>query len=298
MKIPNLKLTHGQALFALNLGHAPDQVLVNQLRHLRRLGVPFEGGEDRGHGNRVRYDFDHLVETGAAMFALRNHMPPRSLAAWFAAHRTLLRRAARRAWKELPERALEPDWIKKRGGALMSGEIYFRLHDRASERPGVFDFVNRSDLVDVLKSGFIGERFDDQQLRPVLALKGIAVEVIPRLQARCRYDAPSTPESDSIAPSGNNALLIAVVQAAPRYPAKAIEEGIEAEVRLLITIEPDGTVSSAQVVNVTWYPKKDLSWSPDEEFARSATNAVMAWRYRPPGRRIVGAAVNITFHLD
>ena len=155
-----------QTLFALNLGRKTDATIVNRLRHLRRLGVPFAGGEDRGQGNRVRYDFDHLVETGAALFALHNNMPARDISQWFGSNRKLLRKASHQAWAALPEKALEQDWIKKRGGTMASDEIYFRLHDRHSQKDGTFDFVRHGDLVDVLKTGFVGERFDDQHVAP------------------------------------------------------------------------------------------------------------------------------------
>ena len=178
--VPELNLTHGQALWALNRGRAPDRTMIDQLRHLRRLGVPFEEGEGQGHGNRVRYDFDHLVATGVAIFALRNRMPPRELAQMFVSGRSQLRSACRKAWKELPENALLQDWLKSRGkaGAVRGDEIYLRLHDRYSDKSGQFDFLRPSDLADLVKTGIIVERFDDDQFRPVLALKNFMLELI------------------------------------------------------------------------------------------------------------------------
>ena len=111
------------------------------------------------------------METGAALFALRNNMPARDISPWFSSNRKLLRKTSRQAWAALPDAALEQDWIKKRGGTMASDEIYFRLHDRHSQKDGTFDFVRHGDLVDVLRTGFVGERFDDQQFLPVLALK-------------------------------------------------------------------------------------------------------------------------------
>ena len=171
MRIPNLDLTHGQALYALTLGQKPETAQINQLRHLRRLGVPFAEGEGRGQGNQVRYDFERLIETGAAMFALRNHMPPRHIANWFAAKRNQFHKNCREAWRSLPEAAFDPKALEKRSFQVRSDEIYLRLHDRYTQKPGMFDFAKAGDVVDVLKEGLVGERFDDQQFRPMLALK-------------------------------------------------------------------------------------------------------------------------------
>jgi len=51
------------------------------LRYLRQLGVPFAKEElGGGHGNRIRYGFDHLIELGVALFGLQRGMAPRELA--------------------------------------------------------------------------------------------------------------------------------------------------------------------------------------------------------------------------
>jgi hypothetical protein len=171
MRIPTFNLTHGQVLFALSDGRTPERQLVNQLRHLRRLNVPFPAGEVQGQGNRVHYSFEELIETGAAVFALRNHMPPRAIAEWFDRERTTFRKTCRTAWRSLPDGSLDQVHITKRGIAVRSDEIYIRLHDRYAQSPGMFELVQARDMIDVFKNGFVGERFDDQQFRPMFALK-------------------------------------------------------------------------------------------------------------------------------
>ena len=61
----DLSLTHGQVAWALARGQQPSDQLIDQLRYLRQLGVPFSKHElGGGRGNRIRYGFDQLIELG------------------------------------------------------------------------------------------------------------------------------------------------------------------------------------------------------------------------------------------
>jgi len=65
-----LSLTHGQVAWALARGQPPTALLLDQLRYLRQLGVPFSKSElGGGRGNRIHYGFDHLIELGGAVWS-------------------------------------------------------------------------------------------------------------------------------------------------------------------------------------------------------------------------------------
>src|ERR1700726_63957 len=90
--IPNLRLTHGQVLWALARGEPPRSALIDQIRYLRRSGVPFKGTElGRGRGNRIHYGFEHLIELGVALFGLQRGMDPREVVVMVTRHRRSLR---------------------------------------------------------------------------------------------------------------------------------------------------------------------------------------------------------------
>jgi len=72
---------HGQVAWALARGQPPSEQLIDQLRYLRQLGVPFSKAElGAGSGHRIRYGFDHLIELGVAVFGLERGMRPREVA--------------------------------------------------------------------------------------------------------------------------------------------------------------------------------------------------------------------------
>ena len=116
----DLSLTHGQVAWALARGQPPSAPLIDQLRYLRQLGVPFSKAElGGGSGHRLRYGFNHLIELGVAVFGLERGMRPREIAWILVDHRAELRRCYRDTLAALPESAFEAEWVKKprRGGA-------------------------------------------------------------------------------------------------------------------------------------------------------------------------------------
>jgi hypothetical protein len=73
---------------ALSRGQQPSALLLDQLRYLRQLGVPFSKEElGGGRGNRIRYGFDHLIELGVALFGLQGGMAPREVVRILVEHR-------------------------------------------------------------------------------------------------------------------------------------------------------------------------------------------------------------------
>src|SRR5215472_15530087 len=131
-----LNLTHGQVAWALARGAPPAALLIDQLRYLRQLGVPFSKSElGGGRGNRIRYRFDHLIELGVALFGLQRGMTPREVAGILVDHRAELRRLYREILAGLLPAAFEAEWVKSRGAVVpIMNEIFLRLHDRHSER--------------------------------------------------------------------------------------------------------------------------------------------------------------------
>jgi TonB family protein len=77
-----------------------------------------------------------------------------------------------------------------------------------------------------------------------------------------------------------------ISQPQPQYPRRALEAGKEGVVRLRVTIAPDGTVAKAEIVSA----------QPRGWFDSAAVNAVMQWRYQPPGR-MIQTEVEIEFKL-
>lgn len=97
MKDPfkNKPLSFGQVLYAIAGSDHPNPVLVDKLRYLRRLGVPFTKEESQGSGHRLAYTFDHLFECGLAIVAL-GFLKPQEISQIIVNHRVALRAAGRK----------------------------------------------------------------------------------------------------------------------------------------------------------------------------------------------------------
>jgi hypothetical protein len=172
--VPNLSLTQGQLLWALSHGRDPDQLLKDQVRYLRQLGIPKKSTEVApGKGNRIRYDFFDLVELGVAFRALMLRFRPKDIAALLVSDREAFRQIIAQAWLELPDAALTQDWVKSRGRTtpLIAAEINVRLHGRRSEKWGQLDIVGFNDSVPGLSLFAPIERFDDGDVLPLVPLK-------------------------------------------------------------------------------------------------------------------------------
>jgi hypothetical protein len=107
----DLSLTHGQVAWALARGQRPSDQLIDQLRYLRQLEVPFSKAElGAGSGNRIRFGFDQLIELGVAVFGLERGMRPCEIARILVDHRAEFRRLYRDTLAALPEDAFTAEW--------------------------------------------------------------------------------------------------------------------------------------------------------------------------------------------
>ena len=149
MLIPELNLSYGQLAWALNLGAPPLRQMLDQLNYLRQLGIPFSATERRhGRGHRRRYGYDHLIECGVGLYALRQRIRPADVKLVLITHRADARKMYRKALADQPESALRAPWVKSRGAIvpLLGKEIWLRMHDRFAEAPGTFDVVGTGHL--------------------------------------------------------------------------------------------------------------------------------------------------------
>jgi hypothetical protein len=179
--LPKLSLTHGQVAWAISLGREPEQRLLDQIRYLRRLGVPFKESElGTGRGNRVRYRFDHLIELGVGVAALRRGMTPKDIAGLLVAHRKTLRQFYREAYLDQPDTALGADWVKSRGQyiPLLANERFLRLHDRYAEAPGGIERIRQDEIGDPSQLFSMVERHPGEKLRTLFPLTRLVLELV------------------------------------------------------------------------------------------------------------------------
>jgi hypothetical protein len=177
--LPDLELTHGQLLWSIRYGREPTQLVKDQVRYLRTLGIPAAAKEQaRGPGSRIRYDFFDLVEIGLAVAALDLRFRPQDIAAVLAGNREEMRKVYSTTWRELPEAALQADWIKSQGRQipLLGDEVYLRLHERRSEQWGQMDFVSPEEASDELPFFEPIERFAGARPQRLIPLKRLMIQ--------------------------------------------------------------------------------------------------------------------------
>ena len=176
----NLSLTHGQVAWVLSRGQQPSTLLLDQLRYLRQLGVPFSKQElGGGSGNRIRYGFDHLIELGVALFGLQRGMAPREVAGILVEHRVEFRRLYRDTVTALPPGAFEAEWVKSGGEVVpIRNEICLRLHDRYSEHKGTFELVPGDAFAAMMEFKNITETYPGGEVRTLLPLTRLVVELV------------------------------------------------------------------------------------------------------------------------
>ena len=176
----HLSVTHGQVAWALARGQPPSDQLIDQLRYLRQLGVPFSKAElGAGSGNRIRYGFDHLIELGVAVFGLERGMRPREVAGMLIDHRAEFRRLFRDTLAALPEDAFTAEWVKSRGAMVpFIEEMFLRLHDRYSERPGSFELVPGDSLDALRQFATVTERYPGSDFKTLLPITRLVLELV------------------------------------------------------------------------------------------------------------------------
>jgi hypothetical protein len=176
----DLSVTHGQVAWALARGQRPSDQLIDQLRYLRQLEVPFSKAElGAGSGNRIRYGFDQLIELGVAVFGLERGMRPREIARILLDHRGEFRRLYRDTAAALPEDAFAAEWVKSRGAMVpLIEETFLRLHDRYSERPGSFELVPGDSFDAFRQFAAVTERYPGSDFKTVLPLTRLVIELV------------------------------------------------------------------------------------------------------------------------
>jgi hypothetical protein len=179
--IPQLSLTHGQALWAIGEGIAPSPKVKAQARYLRALGVPFKlEQEGPGRGNRVRYSFYRLLELAIAFYLLNYGHKPRDVAETIAKSRDYLGPIYGRALSEQPERAITPVWVKSRGKIIpiLGKELFLRLHDRMGEQPGKFEVLGPKEAADLQEMFLLSERYPGERARRLVPLTRLALQLV------------------------------------------------------------------------------------------------------------------------
>jgi hypothetical protein len=179
--LPKLNLSHGQAAWAISLGRPPEQKLLDQIRYLRQLGIPFEESElGMGRGKRVRYRFDHLIELGLGVDALRRGMTPKDITGLLVKQRKELRRFYREAYLGQPDAALNADWVKSRGQyiPLLGNELFLRLHDRYSAAPGKIERIRQDEIGDLSQLFSLVERRPGENVRTLFPLTRLVLELV------------------------------------------------------------------------------------------------------------------------
>jgi len=164
----------------MSLGSAPEEKLLEQIRYLRQLGIPFDSSElGVGRGHRLRYGFDHLVETYLALVGLRRGVRPKNIAGFLVGDRKTLRRYYRQTYLEAPEGALEAEWVKSRGRAVprLEPERWLRLHDRYAER-GKIEFLRSDEVTDPRDMMSMVERYPGEAARLLVPLTRLVLEVV------------------------------------------------------------------------------------------------------------------------
>lgn len=164
-----LALSHGQVAWCLARGVEPSQLLLDQLRYLRQLGIPFESSElGQGRGVRVTYDFYHFVEVGVAYEMLRLRMQPRFLL-MLVEDRARYRNLYDEAYRQITK-SLEKD---EKGTPIFAEEFYLRFHDRNSDTPGLIVPVVKKGAASARKFGDWVEQVVGEPDRDVIALKSL-----------------------------------------------------------------------------------------------------------------------------
>ena len=185
-----MSLSQGQLLWAVNYGRDPDTLFRNQVRYLRSLDIPpASARQASGAGRRILYDFYDLVEAGVASTGLDLGSRPKDIAAVLVDKRDAMRKHYADTWHEIPEAALQGEWIKSRGRikTMFGDEIFIRLHDRRSDKWGQVDVVGQDEATAALPMFEPVERFPGEAPRRLVPLKRLMIQWVAWAQ-----EAPAT----------------------------------------------------------------------------------------------------------
>jgi len=143
-KLPDLSLTHGQALWAIAKGTEPRPRMKDEARYLRLLGIPFSKKEQgTGRGNKLTYDFDRLMELALALYCLQHGMKPKDVETYITKLRSDIRKLTRATFLEQSPEALNA-WIEHEDSVVLSAEPkYLAFYDRYSDTFGKLEYPKK-----------------------------------------------------------------------------------------------------------------------------------------------------------
>ncbi len=165
----------------MSRGEPPTQQTLDALNYLRQLGVPFTEHElGGGRGQPVYYRFDHLAEAGVALFALRRGFRPKEISDLLLKKRREVRHICREAVREQPEAVREAAWVKSRGAvpSRLTKEIFMRLYDRYSDKPGEIEICPGSPRGKRLPFGDGQEKYPGDAIRTLLPVTRLMLELV------------------------------------------------------------------------------------------------------------------------
>lgn len=93
-------------------------------------------------------------------------------------HRAEFRRCYRDTLAALPASAFEAEWVKSRGAVPIMNEIFLRLHDRYSERPGSFELVPGDAPALLAQFATVTEWYPGGEVRTLLPLTRRVIELV------------------------------------------------------------------------------------------------------------------------
>ena len=90
------------------------------------------------------------------------------------------RRLFRDVLTALPAGSFGAEWVKSRGAIvpLISGEIFMRLHDRYSEKPGTVELVPGDGFAAVIQLRAVTETYPGGEVRTLLPLTRLVLELV------------------------------------------------------------------------------------------------------------------------
>jgi hypothetical protein len=179
MELPDLELSYGQLLWAIHYGRDPDQMLKDRARYLRQMDIPAAAAREAdGSGKRISYDFFDLIELGLAVTSLDLGFRPKEISAGLVGNRLQMRKQYADVWGEIPDLALQADWVRSRGRItpFFEEESFVRLHDRRSEKFGNIDFVSFEEANEKLPPFEPVERFENEPPRRLIPLKRVMIQ--------------------------------------------------------------------------------------------------------------------------
>jgi hypothetical protein len=128
----------------------------------------------------VQYHFEHLIELGVAVWAIERGMKPKEIAMILVERLTLLRKLYKKSFVNQPESAIDAAWVKSRGRLvpLLGDELFLRLHDRYSEKPGRIEALGLDEVESLRDFLLLAEKYPGEKARTLLPLTRLTLELV------------------------------------------------------------------------------------------------------------------------